>query len=85
MIDPDEREQEALKVALRFMGELIAEIGWSTRLNDLSADQAAKLAEAHSKQNEKLVKTASLRPAPAEKPTTPPPDETTDHWPYDYH
>jgi hypothetical protein len=28
------------------MGELMAEIGWSTRLNDLSADQAAKLAEA---------------------------------------
>lgn len=46
MIDPDEREQEALKVALRFMGELMAEIGWSTRFNDLSADQAAKLAEA---------------------------------------
>ena len=46
MIDPDEREQEALKVALRFMVELMAEIGWSTRFNDLSADQAAKLAEA---------------------------------------
>lgn len=46
MIDPDEREQEALKVALRFMGELMAEIGWSTRFNDLSADQASKLAEA---------------------------------------
>jgi hypothetical protein len=46
VIDPDEREQEALKVALRFMGELMAEIGWSTRFNDLSADQAAKLAEA---------------------------------------
>ena len=46
MIDPDEREQEALKVALRFMGELMAEIGWLTRFNELSADQAAKLAEA---------------------------------------
>lgn len=46
MIDPDEREQEALKVALRFMSELMAEIGWPTRFNDLSADQAAKLAEA---------------------------------------
>lgn len=46
VIDPDEHEQEALKVAMRFMGELMAEIGWTTRFNELSADQAAKLVEA---------------------------------------
>ncbi|QYX58066.1 hypothetical protein K1T73_06755 [Roseovarius sp. SCSIO 43702] len=46
MIDPDEREQAALTVALKFMSELMAEIGWSVRFNDLSAEQAAKLAEA---------------------------------------
>lgn len=46
MIDPDERERAALHNALKFMGELMAEIGWSTRFNDLTAEQAAKLAEA---------------------------------------
>lgn len=46
MIDPDERERAALDTALTFMGELMAEIGWETRLNELTAEQAAKLAEA---------------------------------------
>ena len=46
MIDPDEREREALSRAMKFMGELMGEIGWSTRFNDLTAEQAAKLAEA---------------------------------------
>lgn len=32
--------------ALKFMGELMGEIGWSTRFSELSAEQAAKLAEA---------------------------------------
>lgn len=46
MTDPDEREREALSRAMKFMGELMGEIGWSTRFNDLTAEQAAKLAEA---------------------------------------
>lgn len=46
MIDPDERERQALKTAMNFMGELMAEIGWATRLNELSAEQALALAEA---------------------------------------
>lgn len=46
MIDPDDSEREALSRAMKFMGELMGEIGWSTRLSELSAEQAAKLAEA---------------------------------------
>lgn len=46
MIDPDEREREALIQALKSMGLLMDEIGWSTRFKDLTAEQAAKLAEA---------------------------------------
>ena len=46
MIDPDEREREALSRAMKFMGELMGEIGWSTRFSELSAEQAGKLAEA---------------------------------------
>jgi len=30
MIDPDERERQALAQALKSMGDLMAEIGWST-------------------------------------------------------
>lgn len=46
MIDPDDREREALAQALKSMGALMAEIGWSTRFKDLTAIQAGKLAEA---------------------------------------
>lgn len=46
MIDPDSRERAALKAALKFMAALMAEIGWETRFKELSAQQAAKLAEA---------------------------------------
>ena len=46
MIDPDEREREALIQALKSMGLLMEEIGWSTRFKDLTAMQARKLAEA---------------------------------------
>ncbi|MCC5991723.1 MAG: hypothetical protein JJT99_04285 [Rhodobacteraceae bacterium] len=46
MIDPDDREREALSHAMKFMGELMGEIGWSTRFCELSAEQAAKLVEA---------------------------------------
>ena len=45
MIDPDEREQDALRNALKLMSELMAEIGWDKRLNELTAEQALRLAE----------------------------------------
>lgn len=46
MIDPNERERQALIQALKSMGLLMEEIGWSTRFKDLTAMQARKLAEA---------------------------------------
>lgn len=46
MIDPDDRERQALTHALKSMGALMAEIGWSTSFRDLTAGQAEKLAEA---------------------------------------
>lgn len=46
MIDPDARERQALHAAMKFMGGLMAEIGWATRFNELSAEQARALAEA---------------------------------------
>lgn len=46
MIDPDSRERAALQTALKFMAALMAEIGWETRLRELTAQQAVKLAEA---------------------------------------
>lgn len=46
MIDPDDREKAALVHAMKSMGLLMDEIGWSTRFKDLTAMQAGKLAEA---------------------------------------
>lgn len=46
MIDPDEREQAALRAALRNMAELMAEIGWATRFIDLTEAQALALSTA---------------------------------------
>lgn len=46
MIDPDDRERKALTQAMKSMGLLMDEIGWSTRFKDLTAMQAGKLAEA---------------------------------------
>ena len=43
MIDPDPREQAALRAALKNMAELMAEIGWTTRFQDLSEQQALAL------------------------------------------
>ena len=45
MIDPDDRERQALTQAMKSMGLLMDEIGWSTRFKDLTAMQAGKLAE----------------------------------------
>ncbi len=46
MIDPDPREQAALRAALKNMAELMAEIGWTTRFQDLSEQQALALVTA---------------------------------------
>jgi len=46
MIDPDAREQAALRTALKNMAELMAEIGWTTRFQDLNEQQALALATA---------------------------------------
>ncbi|AUJ63498.1 hypothetical protein B9057_03845 [Aestuarium zhoushanense] len=46
MIDPNDRERKALTQAMKSMGLLMDEIGWSTRFKDLTAMQAGKLAEA---------------------------------------
>lgn len=46
MIDPDPREQSALRAALKNMAELMAEIGWTTRFQDMSEQQALALATA---------------------------------------
>jgi hypothetical protein len=46
MTDPDDRERAALRAGLRLMVELMAEIGWTTRLNELTEAQASTLAEA---------------------------------------
>jgi len=46
MIDPDPREQAALRAALKNMAELMAEIGWATRFQDLSEHQALAVATA---------------------------------------
>ena len=46
MIDPDPREQAALRAGLKNMAELMADIGWTTRFQDLSEQQALALATA---------------------------------------
>lgn len=46
MIDPDPREEAALRAGLKNMAKLMAEIGWTTRFQDLSEQQALALATA---------------------------------------
>ena len=46
MIDPGQREQSALRNALKNMAELMAEIGWTTRFADLGEAQALAVATA---------------------------------------
>jgi hypothetical protein len=67
MIDPDDRERQALTQAMKSMGLLMDEIGWSTRFKDLTAMQAGKLAEAAVDGfQESLL--ASAQPASSEVP-----------------
>ena len=46
MVDPDDRERAALGAGLRLMAEIMGEIGWTRRLNDISEVEAQRLAEA---------------------------------------
>ncbi len=46
MIDPDDRERAALAHAMKSMGLLMGEIGWTVSFKDLTAAQAESLAEA---------------------------------------
>ena len=46
MVDPNERERAALLAGLRLMSEIMAEIGWTRRLNELTDLEAKRLAEA---------------------------------------
>lgn len=45
MVDPTEREQAALYAALGLVAESMEEIGWQTRLSELSGWQALTLVE----------------------------------------
>ena len=64
MIDPDEREQAALRAALRNMAELMAEIGWTARFADLSEAQALALATAAVEGFQEAMATSAPRPGP---------------------
>lgn len=46
VIDPNARERAAIAAGLKLMAELMAEIGWTARFNDLTEPQARALAEA---------------------------------------
>jgi hypothetical protein len=62
MIDPDPREQAALRAALRNMAELMAEIGWTTRFQDLSEQQALALVTAAVDGFQEAMATSAPRP-----------------------
>ncbi len=45
VVDLTEQEQAAMRAALRPLGEIMAEIGWGTRLQDLTGPQVLTLIE----------------------------------------
>ena len=45
MVDPTEREQAAMRAAVRPVAEVMEEIGWTTRLADLTEHQVLTLIE----------------------------------------
>jgi hypothetical protein len=45
MIDPDPREREGLAAGLKNVAEVMAEMGWNTRLCDLTEAQARTIVE----------------------------------------
>jgi len=64
MIDPDEREQAARRAALRYMAELMAEIGWTTRFADLTEAQALAIATAAVDGFQEAMQTSAPRSDP---------------------
>jgi len=64
MIDPDEREQAALRAALKNMAELMAEIGWTARFADLSEAQALALVTAAVDGFQEAMMASAHRPDP---------------------
>jgi hypothetical protein len=46
MVDLTEQEQAAIRVAMKVVSEIMEEIGWETRLIDLTEAQALTLIEA---------------------------------------
>ncbi len=45
MVDLTEQEQAAIRATMRPVAEILAEIGWQTRLQDLSEPQVLSLIE----------------------------------------
>ena len=45
MIDPDPHEREGIAAGLRNVAEVMAEVGWTTRLCDLTEAQAKTIVE----------------------------------------
>ena len=45
MVDPDQREREGLSAGLKNVAEAMAEMGWNTRLCDLTEAQARTIVE----------------------------------------
>ena len=45
MIDPDPREREGLAAGLKNVADVMAEMGWNTRLCDLTEAQARTIVE----------------------------------------
>lgn len=45
MVDLSEQERAAIRAAMRPLGEIMGEIGWSTRLQDLTEAQVLTLIE----------------------------------------
>lgn len=68
MIDPDLREQAALRAALKNMAELMAEIGWTTQFQDLSEQQALAVATAAVDGFQEAMRTSASAPRDMEVP-----------------
>jgi hypothetical protein len=64
VIDPDDRERAAIAAGLKLMAELMAEIGWTTCLNQLTEAQARALAEAAIDGFLEAMATSAPRPDP---------------------
>ena len=45
MVDPDPRERDGLAAGLKNVAEVMAEMGWNTRLCDLTEAQARTIVE----------------------------------------